>query len=245
MNEQIDPADEKITIQNWWDHHHQLKGNYRFWLTGSRGPKVWNYLNISRFIRPHEVVLNIGVGLGYCTRRLADKKCVVHALDISPQALARVEAFTARTWLPAHIPDLPESTFDLAISNLVTQHMADKDLLQQISGVTRSLKTDGIFAMQFAFARDPAKNDLAEPAEELIKCGGVCRSLAGMARLVSQAGGDIIWANRIGLFPQYDSGWYAIHIVRLDYPFANSTGPAWGDRLMKKVKCWRKGVLGR
>jgi hypothetical protein len=245
MNEKISPEDEKITIQNWWDYHHQLKGDYKFWLTGSRGPEVWDYLNISRFIQPNKVVLNIGVGLGHCTKKLAERECIVHALDVSPQALARVEAFTARTWLPSSLSNMPENTFDLAISNLVTQHMADKDLLQQISGVVKSLKVEGILAMQFAFARDPAKNDLADPSEELIKCGGVCRSLEGMARLVSQAGGDIIWANRIGLFPNYGSGWYAIHIVRPDYLHVNSTVITFADGIVRKVKHLGMRVLMR
>jgi len=35
-----------------------------------------------------------------------------------------------------------------------------------------------------------------------------------MDRMVFVAGGAIVWAKRIGLFPQYKSGWYAMHVVR-------------------------------
>ena len=221
MSRQIDPRDEKVTIQCWWDCHHEGKGDYEQWLTGSAGPEVWRNLNIDKLIKPNKVVLKIGVGLGYCTRELARRKCVVHALDISPVALRRVEPFTAKTWLPSSLPDIPENLFDLAISHLVTQHMADKDLVEQISGVLKSLKPSGIFAMQFAFAYNRSQNDLTSPSAELIKTGGVGRSLGGMARLVDQAGGLIVWASRFSMFPDQGAGWYAIHIVRPDHPLPN------------------------
>ena len=221
MSRRIDPGDEKVTIREWWDYHHESRGDYQQWLTGSAGPEVWRNLNIDKLIKPDKVVLNIGVGLGYCTRELARRKCVVHALDISPVALRRVEPFTAKTWLPSTLLDIPENTFDLAISNLVTQHMADEDLLEQISGVLKSLKPTGVFAMQFAFALDKKQNDLTNPSAELIKTGGVGRSLEGMTCLVDRAGGSIVWASRIALFPHMGSGWYAIHIVRPDCPLPN------------------------
>ena len=224
MKRPIDPRDERLGIEDWWDYHHEGKGDYHQWLTASAGPEVWHNLNIDKLIKPNKVVLNIGVGLGHCTRELARRKCVVHALDISPVALAKVESFTAKTWLPPTLPDIPENTFDLAISYLVTQHMVDEDLLEQISGVLRSLKPTGVFAMQFAFALNRQANDLTYPPAERIarmKSGGMCRSLEGMARLVDQAGGSIAYARRIGMFPEQGSGWYAMHIVRPDYPQSN------------------------
>lgn len=236
MSEILNPKDEKISISNWWDYHHKSKGNYQYWLTGSSGPEVWKYLNISRLIKPNRVVLNIGVGIGHCTKKLVTKKCRVHALDISPSALEKVAAITEKTWLPAALPDVPKDTFDLAISNLVTQHMADADLTQQISHVVRALKVNGVFAMQFAYIQDPAKNDVPIPEEETIKVGGVGRSLEGMLRLVKQAGGNVVWAERIALFPGYNSGWYAIHIVRPDFSLTNLSVVSFNEKVVRKIK---------
>src|SRR5258708_31880367 len=57
-------------MAEWWEVAHREKRE--FWLTGSRGPEVWDYLNITQRVQPDQVVLNIGVGLGYCTRALAE-----------------------------------------------------------------------------------------------------------------------------------------------------------------------------
>jgi SAM-dependent methyltransferase len=211
-------------VQAWWDYHHEGKGNFELLLTGSAGPEVWRNLGVSKLIKPNTVVLNIGVGLGYCTIELARRRCVVHALDISPVALAKVSRFTVKTWLPSQLPEIPTDNFDLAISNLVAQHMRDDELIFQIRNVLKCLKPTGLFAMQFAFSLDTEKNDNPDPSLELIKYGGVGRSLEGVARIVNQTGGSIVWASRIAIFPEQGAGWYAVHIVRPDYPLPNTIG---------------------
>lgn len=218
----IEPSDSSVSVVNWWDHHHSGKGNYGLWLTGSTGTDVWHSLKIDDYIYPQQTILNIGVGLGSCTRSLAEIGCVVHVLDISQGALEKVKSVVKACWLPETFCDVPENTFDLAISNLVSQHMRDDDLVCQIEGVISSLKPDGIFAMQFAFAWDSELNDLSNPEDTLVKGGGVCRTLGRMVQLVQSAGGTVVWAERIGMYPNYRSGWYALHIVRTDFPSINS-----------------------
>ncbi|MHC4475127.1 MAG: methyltransferase domain-containing protein [Planctomycetota bacterium] len=209
-DENID--DDSVSIGAWRDH---CQTDNHWYLTGSKGSDVWDRLNIEDKVVPGQVVLNIGVGLGYCTEELARRKCVVHALDISETALDRVRHVAARTWLPGRLDELPADFFDLAISNLVTQHMNDDDLFEQMSAVLRGLKPDGIFAMQFAYSLNGQYDSYkANPAT--MKAGGVYRSLTKMNLLATKARGRIIWADKIGNCPEWNNGWYGIHIVRND-----------------------------
>ncbi len=218
----MEPSDASVSVADWWEYHHGGNGNFHLWLTGSNGPDVWRSLHIYKHIFAGQVVLNIGVGLGNCTRSLVKQGCCVDVLDISRSALDKVRNVVHACWLPETFNQVWESVYDLAISNLVTQHMCDEDLMLQISAVVKRLKPDGIFAMQFAFAWDNELNDNATPDDTLLKGGGVCRTLGRMVQLVQSAGGAVVWANRIGMFPNYRSGWYALHIVRPDFPHINS-----------------------
>jgi len=220
--EKIDPSDSSLSVGDWWEYHHKGKGDFGLWLTGSSGRDVWHNLGISEYVFSKQVVLNIGVGLGNCTRDLVSCGCTVHVLDISISALEKVRGIVDACWLPETFNIVSEGTYDLTISNLVSQHMRDDDLIYQIANVTKTLKHGGIFAMQFAFAWDSELNDLPNTEDTLIKGGGVCRTLGKMIQLVQAAGGVVVWANRIGMYPDYRSGWYAIHIVRPDFPFVSS-----------------------
>jgi hypothetical protein len=136
--------------------------------------------------------------------------------------LEKVQSVVKACWLPETFCNVPVDMFDVAISHLVTQHMRDDDLMYQIQCVIKALKPSGIFAMQFAFAWDSERNDLSNPEDILVKGGGVCRTLGRMIQLIQNAGGIVVWAERIGMYPDYRSGWYALHIVRPDFPSVNS-----------------------
>lgn len=218
----IEPSDSSVSVADWWEYHHGGHGNFHLWLTGSNGPEVWRSLQIDKHIYGGQVVLNIGVGLGNCTRALVQKGCCVDVLDISHSALDKVRNVVHACWLPESFSQVPEGMYDVAVSNLVTQHMRDEDLMLQITSVVKRLKPNGIFAMQFAFAWDNELNDNASPDDTLLKGGGVCRTLGRMVQLIQSAGGTVVWADRIGMFPEYRSGWYALHIVSPDFPYVTS-----------------------
>jgi len=201
------------SVREWWDECHSASGDLAFYLTGSSGPDVWSSLKLEKRIAPGQVVLNIGVGHGFCTRALSELGCKVHALDISPVALAKISDSVEATWLPSQLKEIPSDTFDLAISHLVAQHMSDADLSEQIREVVRALKPSGVFGVQFAFSLNGAEARTRETDLEL-KVGGNCRSLEQMQTLVERAGGSVIWSNEIGRFPEFGSGWYGIHIAR-------------------------------
>jgi len=214
------PTDSESSSQFWESQHQKDEA---LWLTGSLGPEVWEYLGIEDRIRPGASVLNIGVGLGHCTRALVDRGCQVDVLDIASSALDRVKDVARKGWLVSDLPLLPANCMDLAISNLVAQHMNNRDLLVQLRAVIQSLKPEGVFAMQFAYALDGALNDKEKNPLEAAQTG-IFRTLGGMEGLVREAGGQILRAMRIGYFPGPGIGWYGVHIVRADFPFINTAG---------------------
>lgn len=222
-NKKLSMKSDEEVVRDWWEQCH-LTDDAEL-LTGSKGEDVWCSLNIEEKILPKSVILNIGVGRGYCTRGLAQKQAIVHALDISEAALNKVKDIVARTWKPEQLDDLPSDTFDLAISHLVAQHMSNPDLRHQIKAVVRSLKPHGVFALQFAFSADKEyvhdeqsgvikKTGKCFQEEFVVRWGGICRTLIEMQKMVKEVGGNIIWIKKTGSFPTCNSGWYGIHIVK-------------------------------
>lgn len=203
--------DVSQTIESWWAEAHARSD--RGWLTGSYGRAVWDSLAVSSRVVPGRAVLNIGVGLGQCTRDLVDAGCAVSVLDICPLALDRVRDVVQACYLASELDRLPDAAFDLAISHLVTQHMVDADLDPHVRHVLRSLGPDGLFAMQFAYGWDQETGIAGETLADA-KTGGVIRKLSHMAALVERAGGMISRAHIISNYPQYRSGWYGIHITK-------------------------------
>jgi tetratricopeptide (TPR) repeat protein len=197
-------------IKDWWEINH--KEDELFFLTGTPGKQAWKNLDIIEHITAKKKILNIGIGLGYCTKDLHNIGAEVHALDISLTALKRVEKYIKKGWTPDELPYLPVNYYDLAISHLVAQHMSDVDLLSQIKYVVNSLKKDGFFAIQIAF---PLQEEYQFREDfETQKWGGVLRSIVHINELVKNAGAQIVWINKIGEFHDFGIGWYGIHIVK-------------------------------
>ena len=175
--------------------------------------QVWGYLNVNNFISQGKVILDIGVGGGDESKELYEKGCVVHALDISPLGLERVKPYTIERYLPSQLKELPENFFDLVISHLVTQHMSDEDLLEQMKAVIKGLKKEGIFAMQFADSE--IEHYHINQDIERQKSGSICRSIEKMKKMVKEAGGKIVGiTNKPTLFPAFKTKWHAIHIKK-------------------------------
>jgi len=171
-------------------------------------------LKISRRIVPGKSVLEIGVGDGTDVKKLHAKGLAVHALDITPAALKKVEAFSEKLWLESQIELLPEKYFDVAISHLVAQHISNETLSRQIRCVLQSLKPRGLFAMQFADRINGTPNESYREDLEVQRAGGVCRSLEMMKKIVQSGGGRIVWVSKARNFPEYGSRWFYIHIRR-------------------------------
>jgi 2-polyprenyl-3-methyl-5-hydroxy-6-metoxy-1,4-benzoquinol methylase len=200
------------SVKEWWEHNH--KKDHPFWLSGTSAQQIWSSLSINNLVLPNSIVLNIGVGLGKDTRELVNNGCIVHALDISETALERVRNVVKCCWLADQLAQLPSKTFDLAISHLVSQHMSNRDLFEQMTHVIRSLKDDGIFAVQFAFPLN-GRIEESNEVEGNIRCGAVLRTMEIFDQMIQKAGGRIVWYRQIGTFLEHGAGWYGVHVQRL------------------------------
>jgi len=209
--EGVDTENKKVvTIKEWWEKQHYE--DEPFLLSGNRGSDIWERLRITNEVCAGRKILNIGVGLGYCTTEMANLGVDVNVLDISQAALDRVKEVVDKTWLPENLSLLPKNYFDLAISNLVAQHMSDTDIVDQMKWVIESLKPESFFAIQFAYS---IRKDYRFTEDFYYqKWGGVMRSLTHIADLVEKAQGKIAWIDKIGYFPEHGTGWYGVHIVK-------------------------------
>lgn len=208
-------------IKEFWETAHQ--GNNELWLTGSYLHQVWEPMKILNRLTPEIKVLNIGVGLGRDTRELHDRKAIVDVLDISEAALERVKSITRNRFLSSNLSGLPINEYDIAVSHLVTQHMNDEDLIEQITYVIRSLKPDGIFGMQFAFIDDTpeANEQLNKTYNNVINIprenkGHMFRTLSKMKDIVeSFCAGKIVWNSDVITYAHTPIKWYYIQIMKL------------------------------
>lgn len=196
-------------IRDWWELQHSKK-NIKL-LTGMNPLEVWDSFNISRLISTDKHIINIGLGLGYETKEMFKRGIEVYGMDISKKSLENFREYLKEGYLfPEDLNKLPKNFFDLAISHLVTQHMSENDLIKQMKSVIKSLKQEGIFAMQFANSPDKKIERWSLDDQQF---GGCIRSLDEMRKTVSKCGGKIIWVKKKE-FGKLRSWWYLIHIKR-------------------------------
>jgi 2-polyprenyl-3-methyl-5-hydroxy-6-metoxy-1,4-benzoquinol methylase len=200
---------DQETLKDWWERAHVR--DHQVWLTGSQGDDVWQRLEVTDLLKPGVIVLNVGVGFGHCTRQLANMGCIVDVLDIAPAALERVDGFVRNGYLASGLNRLPSDTYDVALSHLVAQHMMDADLQVQIREVVRSLKPNGVFAVQFATSMLPIA---PEQTPTSAKGGSNQRSPERVSELVRQVGGRVVLSKAKEQFPDHKAGWHVVHIGR-------------------------------
>jgi SAM-dependent methyltransferase len=199
----------RASMTDWWDIAQQK--DHAFWLSGTPGEEIWARLGVRERLSSGVSVLNIGVGLGRCTRELAALGCHVSVLDISPRAIERVSDVAAG-WIRPE--DLPAERFNLALSHLVMQHMPDFDVQDQIAHVIRSLTPDGLFAFQYTAGAD---GQCTPQYRNYAKSGAIRRRPADIENVVSQCGGRLV-----GHFQRETHAcgtqWWVAHVVRADSP---------------------------
>ncbi len=249
--------DDSLTVKGWWDDCHRRSDP--IYLSGSDPRGIWDTLDVTKLIKPGVTVLNIGVGLGNCTLALVEQQCDVHALDISEAALERARQMTAsakrasgpsgqsriKTWLaPRDFKDLPPLTYDVAISHLVAQHMANAELKEQLAAVIRSLKPEGVFALQFTYAMD-WRPDPENESLVYCKAGGVRRSLSEMMGLVKSQGGAVVWAKEGPKYPEWRAGWYCVKIMKEQFKVTDQKTFDAGLKDLSRTLLWEAAELSR
>jgi ubiquinone/menaquinone biosynthesis C-methylase UbiE len=102
-------------IKDFWESSHKQK--IQRWLTGSSLTQVKENLNISELVNKNQlIILEVGVGLGYCTYELS-KRHKIDALDISLRALKNVEKYCQKTY--ATSKKIQSNKYDLIIVHLL------------------------------------------------------------------------------------------------------------------------------
>lgn len=203
---------DSVSFEQFWNDCHAV--NDPHFLTGSFGRSVWSSLNITDRVKAGAKVLNIGVGLGFCTNELVKAGCVVDVLDISPVVLNKISKIVRKAWLPSQFESMPIDYYDLIISHLVTQHMPDGDLIKQVTYAIKGLNRNGVFAMQFACQFPIKPDDKTTISMMDIKAGGSVRTLEKIDSLVRSCGGQIVWDKMISVYQRKNSCWFGVHIAK-------------------------------
>lgn len=111
-------------------------------------------------LRPGDVAIDIGCGLGRITRALAGRVAHVHAIDVSSEMLARARELNAGldnvTWHQGDGTSLhPVAAADAVVSHVVFQHLPDPALTYgYVREMGRVLRPGGFAAFQVS--NDPA-----------------------------------------------------------------------------------------
>ena len=107
-------------------------------------------------VRPGDVVVDLGCGLGRLTRPLAARAGAVHALDVSAEMLRRARELNTHlanvTWLQGSGEDLApiaDRSVDAVVSHVVFQHIPDPSItLGYVREIGRVLRPGGWAAFQ-------------------------------------------------------------------------------------------------
>lgn len=206
-----------MDIKEFWETAH--KNNEELWLTGSYLNGVWSPMNLMNKLKSYIRILNIGVGLGRETMELKEKNVIVDVLDISETALNRVKNITRNQFLSENLNTLPVNEYDVIVSHLVTQHMSDNDLNEQLKYVIPSLNENGVFGMQFAFINDNDTDELNRVYNNVLtlekeKKGHMFRTLDQMKKMIDENNGIITWVSDIVNYSHTPIKWYYINIMK-------------------------------
>lgn len=200
-------------IKTFWNKCHLKKLLEN--LSGSTYETDIPFLKVEPFIRRGSRVLEIGVGLGYVIKELFNRGLIVSALDISEVSLKEVSIYCERTFLLTELDCIPSNYYDLVLCSNVVQHISTDTLKMELKYAIRSLKLDGVFALEFV-SNDELDDTGINPTMETITNGGCCRTPDTMKRIIMECGGigDLVFSKRVddcGIV----QGCHVIHIRRM------------------------------
>jgi ubiquinone/menaquinone biosynthesis C-methylase UbiE len=133
----------------------------RFWAEGRRSLETM-LSAVDAAVRPGDVVLDIGCGIGRLTRVLAEQAGHVHAIDVSAEMLEQAREHNAHltnvTWHHgdgATLHPIEDASVDAVVSHVVFQHIPDPQVtLGYVREMGRVLRPGGWAAFQVS--NDPA-----------------------------------------------------------------------------------------
>jgi 2-polyprenyl-3-methyl-5-hydroxy-6-metoxy-1,4-benzoquinol methylase len=140
--------------------------------------KIWDYLQndglnphifsearqrfMLRYLKPNQVVLNIGVGSGTLERLGIAKGVNMHSLDPSRKAIERLReslglAERAQVGFVESM-QIGRDRFDAVIMSEVIEHLNDKNLADALDNVLRVLKSQGSLIISTPYREDLSSN---------------------------------------------------------------------------------------
>ncbi len=163
----------EIKILDFWNKNH-LNEDISV-LSGVKYDETIDFLKIRKFLKKGCKVLEIGVGLGYVTEQLFKNGMIVSAVDLSNIALNKVKKYCENVYNINELSELPSNYFDIIICNNVVQHVPTNLLIDELKQFIRSLKTEGVFAIEFV-SSDLSNDTGISPEINDIQAGRLCRT---------------------------------------------------------------------
>jgi len=201
-------VEEAGSVNEFWELAHRDRSH--LWLSGTPPFEVFERLQISERLKKKNLrILNVGVGEGYCTSALHQLGHCVDALDISFNALTNVEDYTENQFVDAS--DLSDQKYDLILHHLVAQHMSHSDLSNQLGNLFRSLKSDGLLALQFVSNSKNGNFVTADDSPSIQMHGGVFRSSQFMTEMITGCGGNVINVYKMESWENSDKLFQTVH----------------------------------
>jgi len=199
----------KKMVDFWEDVHKKKRVRY---LSPNRPDFNIKILEIEQLLLKDITYLEVGIGQGSLLKEINKKTKNCYAVDISKTSLMLSKKYIKRGWLNTELFNLPHNFFDLITCLLVFQHIDDKELKNHLYHIIPSLKTDGIYACQFAFGlNDYEIFNNKYFCEEQLQKGLSFRTLDKMVNLIQIFNGKIT----IKGFHKFENiGWYILHISK-------------------------------
>lgn len=169
----------------FWEEKHSIDDNW--WLTGTSIGNLLHYHELAEDYLTDKKILEIGVGLGTCTKELNKLGKELFCCDVAESALERIKEYSTKQFISSDLNLIPP--VDVAICHLVFQHCTDLEIERIINDV--NLTNDGIFSFQFAALEN---NIITSSIQSLVTNGELFfRDLEKIKEIVQRSNKEIFY----------------------------------------------------
>lgn len=181
------PINSIEEARNFWEACHQKESIQH--LSGVDYDRMIAFMKLGDHIKPGKTVLETGVGMGYVTKGLLDAGLLPSAIDISRTALKRVKQYCDEVYMVEDLERIPSDHFDIILCCNMVQHVHTELLKEELHHFMRSLKDNGILAIQFV-SNDKHPDTGAAATLANVQAGVLCRSPDVMREIFANLNGE-------------------------------------------------------